>query len=70
MVIFALALQTVNAVITVITAVGTGEDVIQALVMTLDGTRGEHWAGVKPLAMIRQLIFLFAEVFPIAGCTS
>lgn len=46
-VILSFTLETFNAVIAMITAVGAGEDVIQALVMALDGPRGKHWARIK-----------------------
>jgi hypothetical protein len=55
----------VNAIRAVITAVRAGKDIIQALVMALDGTRWQHRTRVKS-ATSRKIILVFAEVFTVA----
>jgi hypothetical protein len=55
----------VNAIRAVITAVRAGKDIIQALMMALDGTGGQHRARVKSTTS-RKIILVFAEVFTVA----
>jgi hypothetical protein len=65
-VLLGLALDAIiSAIRAVITAVRAGKDIIQALVMTLDGTRWQHRARVKS-ATRRKIILVFAEVFTVA----